>query len=377
MKPVLKAGRSSLPMRTWGAILLAGGVSVALALVAVDSRGFLDPLEAPAAELKGALSARTEVLLGVSSVGRHAVAVGLRGVVVYSDDTASTWRQARVPAQVDLASVQVLDDRLAWASGHDSVILHSDDGGATWHKQFDRNQAKTVLVAAYQQRINAGQGQGELQRYLDQVKLNTDGDVSLPFLGVWFDDALHGWAVGSFGMLVATTDGGTTWTPWLDRIDNEQFLNLNSIRGIAGEVYIAGEHGMVWRLDRPHQRFVALPTGYAGSFFDIIGSSRSLLAFGLRGAAYRSDDAGRSWRVGKTGTERSLTAGAVLEDGRRTLLFNEAGQVLQSTDDGLTFKLLDLPRRAPVYGAALAAGGLLTTVGFAGLDTQPVKTFTP
>ena len=31
-------------------------------------------------------------------------------------------------------------------------------------------------------------------------------------MGVSFADALHGWAVGMNGVILATTDGGVTWT---------------------------------------------------------------------------------------------------------------------------------------------------------------------
>src|SRR5439155_25149882 len=35
----------------------------------------------------------------------------------------------------------------------------------------------------------------------------------MPLHGVFFVDGQHGWAVGELGTVVATTDGGKTWTP--------------------------------------------------------------------------------------------------------------------------------------------------------------------
>jgi photosystem II stability/assembly factor-like uncharacterized protein len=299
----------------------------------------------------------------------------LRGVVVHSGTGSPDWRQAAVPTQSDLVSVRLLNDRLAWASGHDSVILHSEDGGVTWTKQFDRNASKQVLRAHYEQRINAGEK--GLQRYLDQTKLNTDGDVSLPYLGVWFEDPNNGYAVGAFGMIIATHDGGRSWIPWLDRIDNDEFLNLNGIRGINGDAYIAGERGMVYRLDRTRQRFVGTNTGYKGSFFDIVGTPRALVAFGLRGAAYRSTDGGSSWQPVKTGVERSITAGAVLDGGRRIVLLTEDGQAIQSTDDGASFQRTDLPKLPPIYGACANGQNSLVAAGFVGAQLHTLKSLAP
>ncbi len=356
------------------ASLVAGALGAAAFAMAADRQLFLDPLDSPASRLSGADRAGHEPLVAVAASAGRTIAVGLRGVIIYADVGQPLWRQAAVPVQTDLVAAQLLDDRLAWASGHDSVILHSEDGGASWRKQFDRDGAKR-LISRYQQRVNAGEI--GTQKYLDQVKLNTDGDVSLPYLGVWFEDQNNGYAVGAFGMIVATHDGGSNWEPWLDHIENDEFLNLNAIRGINGEIYIAGERGMVYRFDRKAKRFVGSSTGYKGSFFDIVGTTRALIAFGLRGAAYRSTDGGSTWQAASTGVERSITAGGVFDQGRRIVLLTETGQAIQSTDDGATFQPADLPRLPPVYGAVATGQTSLVAAGFLGVQNQTLKSLSP
>lgn len=357
--------------RSWRSAL----VGLVIAVVALAAAGvakvpsFRDPLLSVAQPLTGALRPGAEPLIGAANAGSRTVAVGLRGLVAYAGE-GEIWKQAAVPVQTDLVGVQMLNDRLAWAVGHDSVILRSHDGARTWDKQFDRTAAKASLPAHYQQRLAAGEE--AVQKYIDQIKLNTDGDVSLPFLGVWFDDEKTGFAVGAFGMIVASTDGGQTWTPWLDRIENDGFLNLNSIRGILGQVYIAGEQGMVYRLDRERQRFVRMPTGHKGSLFDIVGNEHCLIAFGLRGAAYRSTDGGANWHAIDTGVERSITAGVVLENGRRIVLFTETGQAIQSLDNGSTFAPA-FTQTAPVYGATASGDATYATVGYAGAQVHSLK----
>lgn len=346
-------------------------VVAVMAAAAVPAPGrFQDPLSMPAEPLGGGLKASGATLIGVARDGFRTLAVGLRGLVVFSDD-GERWEQASVPLQTDLVAVQLLDDRRAWASGHDYVILQSADGGASWQRQFDRDAAKRHLPAYYGKRIAAGES--GLQRYLDEVRLNTDGEVSLPFLGIWFEDAKTGYAVGSFGMIVGTEDGGQTWTPWLHRIDNDDFRNLNSIRSINGQVYIAGEGGRVYRLSRDRGHFVQLPTGYNGTFFDIVGNQHCLIAFGLRGAAYRSTDGGTSWQAVETGFERSITAGAVLDGGRRIVLFSETGHAIESLDNGVSFESVPFSPEVPVYGAAGSGGRTYTIVGPSGVQTHMAK----
>jgi len=348
--------------------LLAAGMSAVLAAASVNE--FRDPLTTPSATMHGALRPERETLIGIAQANGHAIAVGLRGLVVHSED-GSLWRQARVPLQADLVAVHMLDERRAWASGHDATILFSDDGGATWQKQFDRHDARQLFPSYYARRVAAGNA--EMRRFQEQADLNTAGAVSLPFLGVLFDDANTGFAVGSFGMIMASKDGGRTWMPWLDRIDNDGFLNLNSIRKIHGQVYITGEQGMVYRLDRRQNRFMRFSTGYHGTFFDIVGNARCLIAFGLRGTAYRSIDQGASWQAIDTGTERTIAAGAVVDEGRRILLFPETGQVIQSRDDGASFEAVPRQPALQVYGASSMGSGAYLIVGRDGVQAHAAQ----
>ena len=330
---------------------------------------FHDPLDTSAVVLQGASQASAEPMIAISATTARTLAVGLRGVAVYSE-ADGRWRQSVVPVQTDLVAVQMVDDAHAWAAGHDAVILRSDDGGASWRKAFDRTASKQMLAAHYEKRLAAGEA--AIEPYLKQVRLNTEGEVSLPYLGIWFEDRNVGYAVGSFGMIMATRDGGKTWSPWLDRIDNDEFLNLNNIRGIAGQVYVVGERGRIYRLDRQQQRFVAIDTGYKGTFFDIVGTRRALVAFGLRGAAYRSIDGGATWRAARTGVERSITGGAVFDGGRRIVLITETGQAIQSTDDGESFQPLQLSRPAPAYAAGADIHGRLVVAGYTGVQVHPL-----
>ena len=58
-----------------------------------------------------------------------------------------------------------------------------------------------------------------------------------------------GYAVGAYNLIFRTDDGGATWLPWFDRTDNPKFFNLYAIRPVAGDLYIAGEGGLVLKLD--------------------------------------------------------------------------------------------------------------------------------
>lgn len=310
--------------------MLAAGSAWGLATAAEG--GFRDPLDTPA---RIVTRPDSRPLMAVTQAGARLVAVGLRGLIVSSDDSGKTWLQASAPVQSDLLAVHFPSAMEGWAVGHDGVILHSDDGGKHWEKQLDGRNSAESFKSVYSGLGSKGGA------YLKQLGLNYKAGPALPFLDVWFEDALHGYAVGSFGMLVATNDGGKRWEPWLHRIDNPQFLNLNAIRGIGSDVYIAGERGQVYRLDRAKGRFERTDTGYIGSFFGIVGNGSTLVVYGLRGTVYRSDGAGKGaarWQAIAMPSDQTLAAGVSHGDG--FLLANAAGEFLSLDKTGQNPRLL-------------------------------------
>jgi len=353
------------------AALLAASTA---ALAENPNVAFRDPLQTAAEPLSGALTASRQPVLALANIqqgARHRlVGVGLRGLILLSDDAGVSWRQAHVPVQSDLVSVCFVSAQEGWAVGHDGVILHSDDGGETWRKQFDGSMAHSALTSYYQERIT--NGEKSLKPFLDEVELNTQNGATLPFLSVYFENNRVGYAVGSFGMIVATDDGGTTWRPWLDHVDNDKFLNLNDIRAVGGSIYIVGEQGTVYKLDRKRAHFVSVSPDYKGSFFRIVGNDDFQLAVGLNGTAFRSGDGGRSWIAVVTGARTSLTSGTVYGNGQ-VLLTAEGGQLLYSKDAARSFTLLR-PERPLLYADVTGVGGgWYVFSGYQGIERQMIN----
>lgn len=173
-------------------------------------------------------------------------------------------------------------------------MLTSADGGNSWSKQFD-GRALERLSRYYREatRLDA-QLREELQQ---QLQTNLGAGPVLPFLSVHFLDADHGLASGPFGMLIASEDGGRHWRPALHQIDNPEFLHLNAIAQVGDQLFIASEQGIVFRADARRRHFEALQTGHIGSFFSIAGHAGVLLAGGLGGVLYASQDGGESWQA--------------------------------------------------------------------------------
>ena len=342
-------------------------VLVLWGLVTVSLAGsFVHPADEPA--LISALAARSP-LLAIEHAGNRVVAVGLRGHIVYSDDSGATWRQAHVPVSVDLLGVSFPGPKVGWAVGHGGVVLTTRDGGATWAKQLAGKQAAEIAVRYYKGR-NAPTPEETLA--LEQAEAELTRSGAQPFLDVLFESATSGFVVGAFNTIFRTEDGGKTWVPWMDRTSNPEALHFYSVRGRQGRVFLAGEQGRVWRLQADAKKFVPVPTPYTGTFFGlVVAEPGTLLAFGMRGAVYRSPDEGATWQKVPMNTSAGITAGAALPDGRIALV-DQGGNIHVSLDGGKTFLATRLNPPMPYYGVATGSKGTLVLAGAAGAFGVPL-----
>ena len=322
-------------------------------------------LDTPAA---ASAFAATGLFNGLAQAGKRAVAVGQRGHVVYSDDAGRTWVQAKVPVSSDLVAVTFPTPSQGWAVGHDGVVLHSADAGATWVRQLDGRSAGQAMVAYYTTEAAKG-GLGspeEAAKLIDEAKRFAEQGAETPFLDVWFEDEHTGFVVGAFNLILRTTNGGKTWEPWLHRSENPKALHLYAIRPAAGELYVAGEQGLLLKLDAQSGRFRALELPYNGTLFGIIGSAKSVVAFGLRGNAFRSTDGGKTWQKVETGLQVGLTGGAAAAG--RIVLVSQAGHVLVSADDGASFRPLKIERPTPAAAVVNADKDVVLIAGPRGVQ---------
>lgn len=311
-----------------------------------------DVLAQPAVQSAQALHA---VLLGIARAGARLVAVGERGTVLLSDNNGASWRQAQVPVSTSLAAVQFVDGQQGWAVGHGGVVLHSQDGGEHWQLQLDGHKAAALELAAAQQ-------DGNPQRLAAAQRLVADG-ADKPLLALSFSDARHGLVVGAYGLALATDDGGATWSSWAGRLPNPQGLHLYAVAQRGGELWLAGEQGLVLHSGDGGEHFTTLPSPYDGSFFSLaLLPGGEVLLGGLRGHLFRLK--GDSFSAISNPLPVSINAAWVSD--RRLLLVNQAGAVLQGQLDGSGLAPLPLAAGAPLAAVAEANDGSLVGVGFAG-----------
>ncbi len=196
--------------------------------------------------------------------------------------------------------------------------------------------------------------------------------VSTPLTGVSFADAQHGWAVGHWGAILASADGGDSWQ--IQRLSSEEDRPLfavhffNARQGVAvglwSLVLTTDDGGQTWR-----EQTLDAPPGYGRADLNLMGlfadAKGGLYATAERGQVLHSVDYGQSWSYLDTGYEGTLWSGATLADGS-LLVGGQRGTLLHGSADGRSWRRVPLQSKSSVT-AIVAAGRQVLVAGLDGL----------
>lgn len=202
-----------------------------------------------------------ETLRGVSFPDRlHGHAVSDDGTILETSDGGATWVIQPAPAPTIRVGDQVIGWSFSAVSFPDPLtgfvvggpgILSTTDGGASWKVFGEPRYGNLMGISSVDPMHSQAVGwSGHAENGIPFVTVATDdggatwqprvgqfrsGIDSLNFNAVSFSDPLHGHAVGDEGRIVATSDGGRTWT--LQRSGTVETLNgvsfVDARRGVA------------------------------------------------------------------------------------------------------------------------------------------------
>lgn len=265
------------------------------------------------------------------------------------------------------------------AVGNHGIVLLSDTDGA------DFRQAKSVPVRSTLTAVHfADDKTGWAVGHWGVVLRTDDGgenwslqrhdtSVDQPLFSVWFRDRRRGYAVGLWSLMISTVDGGKTWTRVaLPRPPGGKKADRNLLKIFAdkmGTLFVAAEQGMILK-SQDGADWSYIDTGYKGSFWTgIVLNNGTILVGGLRGTIYRSADGGRSWRESKSGFRSSITDFA--EAGGKVYAAGLDGVFLESTDGGVTFKGSQREDRLPFTSVTVNSAGKLVRFSKQGVVAGP------
>jgi len=240
------------------------------------------------------------------------------------------------------------------------MLLVSDDGGSAWRFATDQD-------------LSAGAGAATALPRPAPRQARRD-DVPLPGMR-WLsptpqgdqltaidlvDDA-QGWALGTHGTIMNTTDGGLTWSAQGAPTEADLF-GLAAVDpatawavGAGGVILHTGDGGATWQQQA---------SGTTDGLFAVKAlSARRAWVVGTRGVVLVTTNGGLSWQRRTTGLHENLFSVAFI-DARRGWLAGSFGYILGTRDGGRTWRVQKTTSSTPLYGIAfsdplhgLAVGG--------------------
>src|SRR5471030_114860 len=239
--------------------------------------------------------------------------------------------------------------------GEHGIVLLSDDDGATY-RQASAVPASATLTAVHFANARDGWAVG----HWGEILATTDGgehwtlqrsDTSIdqPLFSVYFRDAAHGWAAGLWSLLLATNDGGKTWSqvalpapPGGGKADRNLYHIFADSHGV---LFVVAEQGLVLRSRDAGASWEYRETGNKGSLWaGTVAPDGSVLVGGLLGHLYRSTDDGDTWTPLDSGSSGSITALGVA--GGHVIGVGLDGFVIKGKPDAALFTATQRPDRA-------------------------------
>jgi photosystem II stability/assembly factor-like uncharacterized protein len=253
--------------------------------------------------------------------------------------------------------------------GDYGVVLLSDDHGKTFRQARAVPVSSTLTGVSF---VDAQDGWavghwGVILHTADGGETWTvqrgDTNEDRPLFAVHFFDAREGIAVGLWSLVLATHDGGAHWEqvtlpapPGGGRADRNL---MAAFADAQGTLFVAAERGLVLRTKDRGRTWDYLDTGYKGSFWTGTAlRDGTLLVGGLRGSMYRSTDGGAHWQAVDSGAKSSLTGIVQTSDGNVEAVGLD-GTMLDSGDAGATFKARQRGDRLSLTSVNAEAGRVI------------------
>ena len=309
-------------------------------------------------------------LTAITHAGQRLLSVGERGSIIYSDDNGKNWSASQTGLADTLTDVSFFNDSQGIAVGHGGNILKTNDAGSSWKRVLDGKELIHLTTQAAKQVDDAKDPvqqpsdlQARFEAYADRLQRNGSSE---PLFSIRFLTESTAYAVGAYGMILKTEDGGETWEVWMTHVDNPQELHLYAFMESEGILYLAGEQGFLAKSTDQGEHFSRIETSAAGSFFTMAADKNGVVyAAGLQGQLIRSADHGQSWQAVKSDDTTSWIASQL--DSQGNVVFGDmAGHLFKVNNASLV--PIPTPSKSPLAGFVANGLGSLVLVGGAGIQ---------
>lgn len=223
-------------------------------------------------------------------------AVGANGTVLRTTDSGDNWISESSGTTQELDDVFFLSESIGWLCGAKGQIRKSTDGGITWSQLPAYYQSHPYHTIQFTSEMDGWVGgYFGLDKTTDGgnswSQITTDGRI----WGLYFISENYGWVAKEGGLVIYTTDGGTSWNnssgcPSGVIVTDIHFSDYSNgwIVGYDGLLYKSTDGGASWN---------SVSTGYSSYHFrgvHFINTTTGWIV-GTNGLVIKTSDSGINW----------------------------------------------------------------------------------
>ena len=252
-------------------------------------------LEAVQAEDERAVH-RYDMLQAAAHSGDRVAVVSSVGAILVSEDNGANWQRFDLPGRPSLIDVTACPSGEFFALDSTRQVWRWDDSDGEWtFVAIDTPENTLSIHCAPNGRLWVSASFGTL--YWSDSSLAEWNEFSLyedlQFTAVRFVDATNGFAVGEFGTVLATTDGGDSWEQRAP-IPNEFYpMGADFLDATTG--WVGGLDGVIWQTTDGGQSWQRQESVTSSPIYNIHANGHGVYAVG--GSAKLVEFSGGQWRL--------------------------------------------------------------------------------
>jgi photosystem II stability/assembly factor-like uncharacterized protein len=282
--------------------------------------------------------------------GRHngnKSAVGKFGLIFLTTDGGKTWQRKPRGTSKTLTAVSFADPRHGFIVGSSGTVLATDDGGATWRAResgtkdqllgvYALSPTQVFAVGAFGTLLSSSDAGRSWSRHelkwdalIERIVKET-GYVEPNLNAVYFSSPETGWAVGEFGLVLHTKDGGRTWLSQRYGSDLPQLYAVQF--GDERTGWALGQAGNLIQTTDGGQRWSSVDLHTTRDLYDLSVEGNRGVIVGA-GVVFVSHDRGATWKPARSTVEDQWLAGVALKSSEAIAVGQGGTTQLLALDD--------------------------------------------
>ncbi|MDP2209349.1 MAG: YCF48-related protein, partial [Bacteroidota bacterium] len=259
--------------------------------------------------------------------------VGMNGSIYSTTNSGANWTKIPSGTTQGLNDIFFASSTEFLIAGHNGTILRSTNSGASWFSEsiptyasvhgITRVNTTTFIVGEYGL---LGYKNGTSNWIYNNIGMNKSINW------VTFSNHLRGFAVGQYGKISRTSDGGSTWVEINNGVTGDSFYGAELID--SNYVWAVGDGGVILHSSNGGSSWIQQTTNTFNSLLSISFINRNQgWVVGDVGEFFYTTNAGNSWIKRSTGWA-NIFFGVKFKDANNGWIVGDGGLVLRTTNGG-------------------------------------------